>query len=178
MVDSLRDGSIDLAFIPAIDLPPDMHTRPFLSDRFVSMVRMDHPCLAQPMTLERFAALEHILISPAGGADGVVDAMLARHGLTRRVVRTFTTFLPAPYLVAQSDYVLTLPRSVAHMASGLFEFELLDVPEQPPDTALRLVWHQRSHHDPAHRWFRKLLLTVMSEVWAGADVTPDSQTCR
>ena len=173
-VTSLRDGSTDLAFMPPMDLPPDMHTRPFLRDHFVSLVRVGHPCLQQAMTLERFANLEHVLVSPSGGTEGgVVDTMLAEHGLSRRVVRTFTNFLPAPYLVVQSDYVLTLPRCVAHMASTLFDFELIDVPESPPHIELYLVWHQRNHHDPAHRWFRELLVTVMDNVWTGMD-TPDS----
>ncbi len=154
---SLRDGSVDLALVIDIDLPPDMHTRPFMRDRFVSIVRVGHPCLKGPMTLRRFAELHHILIAPRGTAGGVVDVMLKEHGLERRVVRTFSSFLPAPFLVAQSDYVLTLPRSVARVAATLLDFEWLEVPLMPPDTVLRLVWHQRNQQDPAHRWFRDLV---------------------
>ncbi len=156
-IEELRSDGLDLAFLVTTDLPPDMHTKPVMHDRFVSMVRKDHPCLQKRMTLKRFADLEHLLISPQGSSGGVVDTMLAEKGLSRRVARTLSSFMPAPFLVANSDYVLTLPKSVADVAATLVDFELLNMPAAPPGYTLRLVWHQRMHHDPAHKWFRNLV---------------------
>ncbi len=153
----LREGSIDLAFVVNATLPPDMHTRSFMHDRFVSIVRVGHPCLQRPMTLKRFAALQHIMVAPRGTAGGVVDVMLRKQGLERRVARTFTSFLPAPFLVTQSDYVLTLPQSVARIAATLLKFEVLDMPVAPPGYEVRLAWHEHMHQDPAHQWFRDVV---------------------
>lgn len=169
-VAQLRNGSIDLVLTVAVKLPPETYTRPFVRDRFVSIVRVGHPCLKRPMTLARFADLRHILVAPRGTAGGVVDTMLEEHGLKRRVVRTIGSFLAAPHLVAQSDYVLTLPASVAHVASSFVNFETIDVPVTPPPSQVYMVWHQRNHKDPAHRWFRELV----AGLGASLVPTPDS----
>ncbi len=156
-VAELRDGTLDFAFVLSGDLPPDMHTRPVFTDHFVSIVRKKHPCLDKRMTLRRFAAMQHLLIAPQGRSGGVVDTMLLAKGLKRRVARTVSSFMPAPFIVANSDYVLTLPGSVARVAATFVDFELLDMPESPPGYTLLLVWHERMHRDPAHRWFRRLI---------------------
>ncbi len=161
--DELRNDALDFAFLVRADLPPDMHTRPVMKERFVSIVRAGHPCLQRRMTYKRFAALEHLLIAPQGRSGGVVDTMLAEKGLTRRVARTLSSFMPAPFLVANSDYVLTLPSSVAKATEKFADFEILDMPGMPPGYTLRLVWHERMHRDPAHKWFRNLIAQTFKE---------------
>ncbi len=160
-IEELRNGALDFAFVVDPNLPPDMHTRIVMKDGYVSIVRKRHPCLERRMTFKRFANLRHILIAPQGTSGGVVDAMLATKGLKRRVARTLSSFMAAPFLVANSDYVLTLPSSVAKVAAGLVDFEVLNMPGVPPATRLLLVWHERMHHDPAHKWFRNLIAEQM-----------------
>ena len=70
-----------------------------------------HPAPKGKLTLQRIAALDHLLVSPRGGRQGIVDAQLGRLGLTRPVALSVPHFLMAPAVVAESDLIATLPRA-------------------------------------------------------------------
>lgn len=52
--------------------------------------------------------------------SGIVDEVLAKHGVRRRIAMTVPHFLVAPFVVASSDRVLTAPaRSLAPFIKSL-----------------------------------------------------------
>ena len=65
------------------------------------------------LSREAFAALDQIVIAPtaASGTEpaAMIDALLAKKGLRRRVQMTVPHFLVTPFVVAGSDLVLTPP---------------------------------------------------------------------
>ena len=144
----------------AVEVPPasDLNAIPLMRAQMVTIVRRGHPIVGQRLTRKRFADLEHILVAPSGRGGGIVDDLLAQRGLVRRVARMLSSFVAAPHLVAQSDYVLTLPAMAATVAGRLAEFETLKPPLDIPVFEERLVWHNRSSDDPAHQWMRELIV--------------------
>lgn len=153
----LRSDRVDLAVGVLGPLPDDVRVEVLYQERFVCLLRRDHPALAAPLTVERYAALRHLLVAPRGVPHGVVDVRLEALGLRRRVARTVSNFLVAPHLVAQSDDVLTVSERIARrLAPGL---GLVQCP--PPldleGFTITMAWHRRSEADPAHRWLRETL---------------------
>lgn len=150
----LRIGGCDLALGVTQGLPDDIHSEVLYRDRFVCLLRRGHPALNRRWTAERYAALEHVLVSPRGGGRGVVDALLARHGLKRRVARTVSSFMVAPHLVAETDYVLTISERIAEPIAQ----RLGMVPRKPPieleGYSVVMYWHRRHEEDPVHAWLR------------------------
>jgi hypothetical protein len=59
-----------------------------------------------------FMAREHSRSARAAATARLAE-LLARRGLKRRVARTPGTFLSAPFLVARSDYVVTMSARLA-----------------------------------------------------------------
>ena len=57
------------------------------------------------LTLARFAAMEHVLVAPRERAGGMVDWVLEKSGLVRRVAVQASTFLIVPYLLAGTTQV-------------------------------------------------------------------------
>lgn len=158
LLGQLRSGDLDMMLGVNISLPADFKTERVLHGQLVTIVRRGHPIVGQRLTKKRFASLQHILIAPQGRVGGVVDSLLAEHGLTRRVARLLASFSAAPYLVAQSDYVLTIPARVAAFASKIADFETLTPPLDLPDFEEELIWHDHKTDDPKHRWMRQLLI--------------------
>ncbi len=92
-----------------------------------------------------------------------MDTLLAERGLKRRVVRTLGTFLTAPFLVAQSDSVVTMSARIAESLAPLLGLRMLE-PPIPYEYTLTQIWHRRLDADPAHAWFRKHTARVASEL--------------
>src|SRR5262249_58894670 len=87
--------------------------RRFVED-LVCVLRKGHPLKAARLTMRGFAEPEHVLVAPLAASNrGVIDVLLAKHGLSRRVTRVVTSFSLALPLIAQSDCVAVLPRSLA-----------------------------------------------------------------
>ena len=86
--------------------------------------------------------------------SGQVDEVLRRKGRAREVVVATPHFMVGPLLVADTDYVITLPRRVGEMLAPLLGLRLLEPPMELAGFAISQLWHGRSHHDPALRWLR------------------------
>lgn len=139
-------------------LPPEIHTQKLFDERLVCVVRDAHPVGRRRLTVERFAALEHIQVAPRGRAGGVVDDALAHHGLQRRVTRFVPFFLSALHLVADTDCVLTVPERVARATAPRFGLRLLELPLALSPYPFSQIWHPRNHADVAHRWLREAMV--------------------
>jgi DNA-binding transcriptional LysR family regulator len=157
VLDQLRSGACDLAAGVFTQLPDDIVKQPLFSDSFVCLLRRNHPVLRRKLTPARYAALDHILISPRGGHRGTVDEILARHGLERRVARTVSSFVAAPFMVAGSDHVLTLPRRIAAKLAGRLGLVAREPPLELPTFTVSMAWQRRYEADPIHAWLRARL---------------------
>jgi len=129
-------------------------------DHFECLVRRNHPRVERRLTLARYVELGHVLASPRSRRGGLVDRALASKGLSRRVHVIVPHFSAAPFVVAATDLIATLPRGVA-----LPFAKMLDLRVFPPPVEIRggpwyLVWHERTRRDPAHTWLRQQILEI------------------
>ncbi len=133
-----------------------------MTERFVCVVREDHPRVGKRLTLERFLELPHALITPRGYTGGIVDTALAKIGKRRRIAAEVPHFLVAPFLIEKADLVLTLPERVARALAPVAKIRQLAPPPELdlPGFDISLLWHQRNRAEPAHEWFRRVIAGV------------------
>ena len=159
----LRDGGSDLAVGIYGDLPQEMRSRQLLTDRFVCVVRNDHPAIARRLSLEQFVRLSHIQIAPRGKPGGYIDDVLRERGLSRSVARAVPYFVTALQLTAQTDYVLTVSERIARQLAPTFGLKIFEVPISLRPYALSLVWHPRFDGDAGHRFLREVFTRAARE---------------
>jgi DNA-binding transcriptional LysR family regulator len=153
---ALEDGTFDLKLGRKYPVAGPFHAQDLFVERFACVVRRDHPLQHKP-TLRQYAALSHVVVALRDDAPSQVDRVLAEHGLARRVAMTVPHFLVAPFLVAESDLVLTAPeRLVARFVEPL-GLRLLPLPLRLAGYSLSQVWSERSHADEGHRWLREAI---------------------
>jgi Transcriptional regulator len=158
LVSQLEQGNIDVALITPHTTPDELHSRALYDERYVCMMRADHPNAGEPMTLDRFCALEHVLVSYEGdGFRGVTDSALEKIGRTRHVGLSVSSFLVLPDVLAISDMIAVVPERMAENRSGMF---VCDVPVAVPGFTKSMAWHGRNHRDRAKVWLREILLTA------------------
>ncbi|KKO58696.1 bacterial regulatory helix-turn-helix, lysR family protein [Serratia ureilytica] len=148
-----EQGEIDLAFHTREGAPPGLRQRTLFSERYVLVGRVGHPKLHENLTLAQFCQLEQVMVSPDGGGFyGITDRALADLGLTRRVVLSVPHFLFVISVLTQSDLVAMLPERLVRNQPLL---QQLEPPLAVPGFEMTMLWHERSHRDPAHRWLRE-----------------------
>lgn len=154
-VPALVSGDLDLAIGLMRELPPAMHRRPLFSDRFVCMVRADHPRIHRRLTRRAFVRESHLLVAPFGATRGIADRLLEAHAERRHVACYVPHFLTAPEVLRQTDLIATMPQRVARRLSERGGLRVFAPPLDLPEFTVEIVWHERSHDDQGHRWFRE-----------------------
>ena len=158
----LRTGDTDLAVGIYGKLPPELKTRPIVTDRLICVVRRDHPSVKSRLSLDQFVELAHIQVAPRGRPGGYVDDVLAQRGLQRRVTRAVPYFQVALEMTARSDRILTISERIARLIAPSLNLRVLEPPLALEPFALSMLWHPRLDADPAHRWLRGQLVEVTS----------------
>lgn len=108
----LEARAMDVAIVPSDDMPARFHGRLLFEEDFVLAMRAGHPFARAP-TLDRYCAMQHLVVSLTGDAHGFVDRVLGEQGRTRRVALTVPNFMFALALVAETDLITALPRRFA-----------------------------------------------------------------
>ena len=163
IVTALAVGAIDLALVPprafereAIALRHEV----LFEEHFRCVVRRDHPLTKQRLTVARYVAYPHAMISPRGERGSFVDDALAALGKSRRVACIIPHFMVAPHVIARTDLVLTLTERIIRSQVTHLGLVDLPLPLAVPPLKLEIVWHERSTPEPGHAWLRGLLQEI------------------
>lgn len=158
----IDEGRIDLALGVFPAAPGRLMRQAVASERFVGLARRGHPVVKRgAVSVEAFAACDHLLVSVRRDARGEIDLALARLGLSRRVSVVTPHMLVVPHVLAASDLIATLPERVARMAAadGL---QMFDLPFSMPAWRIEMVWSATARADPAAAWLRSRIVETVS----------------
>ena len=161
MSEDMEDGSIDL-FVGSGKASSLWLSKTLFEEQFVVAQRAGHPRGREPLTLDEYCALDHILISAEGGGfSGLVDDTLAMANRRRRVTVSVQTYALAPLVVANSDCLCTLPRRF--LAKYAAAIEIMEPPFALDALGLTAFWHPRYQDDEGHAWLRGQIFAAAQE---------------
>jgi DNA-binding transcriptional LysR family regulator len=162
----LRHGHVDLEVGAGAPELPEIRFETIGHDRLVMAARANHRCLRGRLSVARYAAAQHLVVSRRGRVRDALDDALAAHGLKRHVVAAVATSAAALYYVARTDVVVAVAE---RMCAGMIEvlgLRTRRIPLALDPIPIVMAWHQRFEGDPGHVWLRDqvraLLLTKSS----------------
>jgi len=161
--DALAAGEIDLAvgFLPG--LSAGVVSKRLFRDRYVCVVRADHPRIGSRITLAQFLAASHLLVSARGSAHEIVEQTLRNKGLARRIALRVPHFTVVPMILARTDHMVIVPEGLMRAISRFGRFKSLKPPVDIPALDVKVHWHERFDQDPGIAWLRGLLLDLYAE---------------
>lgn len=159
---------VDVMLSPLYRPPTSLRTLRLGEEPFACLVWEGHPC-GHGLDLQAYVAFPHVLVAPRGTPGGLVDDQLASMGLSRRVAVRTRSFLAAPQFLVGTDRILTMPRRTAEVAASRLPLRLLPPPLPIPSFTLQLAWHERWHHEPGHRWLRRVLADTVGPLLDPSD---------
>lgn len=158
----LDHGDIDVAVARLLKFPPRFHSQALMQDPLVILARRGHPLSGKSVSIETYASLQHVFVTPQGRTGGSVDHFLATMGLQRRISLMLSTYLALPAALAATDLVATVPRRTARQIAITADVEIMALPIDL-STTISMAWHRRTASEPAQIWFRSLLIEAAAE---------------
>ena len=154
----LASGALDIA-ISMPQLPaPGIHSRKLSTQTLVGLVRKGHPLTRGRATAGQFKKVSRLAITLRSDRfEGPADRLLEKAGVTGEVVYATPHFLAVPILLTNSDLLLVTSDNVARLLCVQHQLSVVRLPVRVPIEP-HIMWHERTHHDPAQRWMRDQIL--------------------
>ena len=160
----LRDGEFDLALSFVRSPPSELRQTVLYPQRLLCIARQGHPLVKGQLSLQDFIACQHVRwgAPPVAHAtmEAMVDEALEALGHARPVTLLVSSLTLLPDVIAGSDLLAVVPEHMARAAALALPIQLLPLPFKVPSVDVSMVWHERLHHDPAHKWMREALRDI------------------
>jgi DNA-binding transcriptional LysR family regulator len=153
-------GSFDLAigFFPdALSLETNLRSELLWEENNLCIVRQGHPVIRGKLSLKQYVAAHHVAVFYKSEGTGIIDSLLEQKGHSRSTVVLVPHFASVGFMVAASDLIATVPERLATRFRKHFKLQVLPLPLMMPRFRTMMLWHERSHTDPAHIWLRQLI---------------------
>ena len=160
--EDMASGRVDLALGLLPQLQAGFFQQALFRQSYVCLMRAGHPlATASVLSLQDFAAAEHVRVLAAGTGHGRVETALERQGVRRRVRMTVPHYVALGDVLGHSDLMATVPERFAQRVMTPFGL-----------TTIHQFWHERLHRDPGHQWLRVQLAHLFGDHQPVADETP------
>ncbi|MCL2872982.1 MAG: LysR family transcriptional regulator [Betaproteobacteria bacterium] len=166
----LKDGRMDIAIHPVQPLPADFHEYRLFEASYACVVSKSHPLAhyaesGQTPSLDEINRYRRIQITvqQSGKPRYAIDDVAFLTSPGQEVAISVPYFLAAPLILAETDFLLTLPRQTAEHIAEMAPLVVLPYPTPSNTFFTRLVWHHRVHRDPAIQWLRSLFVKHVAE---------------
>ncbi|WP_319736734.1 LysR family transcriptional regulator [Cronobacter sakazakii] len=155
-LNELLAGEMDLAL--GFSAPEDIR-RPELEE--INWLEDDYVVISNArraqLTLEDYLAARHLVVTPWNEKQGVLDTQLEQMGYTRQIALKTPSMLGAPFIVAESDLLMALPRFAAQKLLPATNLRIFELPFEVPSFEVKIYSHQRSGKRGATDWLKRVL---------------------
>lgn len=160
----LREGQFDLALSFVRKPTAELRQMVLYPQGMVCIARKGHPSIKGKLTLKQFVEQDHarwdVTSSANATLEEIVDESLARQGHARKTALTVANLTLLPAVIAQSNLLAVVPEHLAHAAVKTLQVQSLPLPFPVSRIDVSMIWHERAHQDPAHKWLRNSLRDI------------------
>ncbi|SIQ47522.1 MULTISPECIES: LysR family transcriptional regulator [unclassified Pseudacidovorax] len=155
----LAAGTLDLAVDVLLPVSDAVKFTRITVDGAAVVARQGHPAIQGSVDIDTYLAQRHVLVTTRRQGPGFEDIELRRLGMQRQVALRCQYYFAACRTVSQTDLVLTMPESYAHMVNKTFGNQVLPMPAPLSSMDAYLYWHASTDNDAANRWLRSVMLS-------------------
>lgn len=157
METQLAAGKLDFAVDVLLPVSNQTAHELLRRDRLVVLARAGHPLAEGELTMDRYIAAQHVLVSSRTEGPGIEDFELSRLGVQRHIRLRCQHYYAACRVVEGTNLLLTMPETYARIIAERADIHILTPPADLPDLDVHLYWHKAYEREPALIWFREQL---------------------
>jgi DNA-binding transcriptional LysR family regulator len=156
----LDSHAVDLVVGPVVtEIPARFECLTLFEEDFVIAMRAARD-LADDLTLDRYCAAAHLLVSSAGDPEGLVDGALASMGRSRRIAYVAPNFMLALAILSETDLIAALPRRLAEKHCRRFGLTFVEPPLPLETYAIAAIVPKVALADAGIAWLLRALQDV------------------
>ncbi|MDC5851683.1 LysR family transcriptional regulator [Vibrio europaeus] len=153
-LEALATSSLDVVATMAVDVPNHIHGKRIASDHYVVLGSKQNLGRSKTLSLHEYFAAKHIQVSGLGDKTREVDGVFKKREHQRVISAVMPDLQSAAQLLEVSNNIMTVPSHIAAVLCQQYALQTVALPFQLPEHHYYLLWHEKHHKDPAHRWFR------------------------
>jgi len=157
----LESGGVDTALGYLPGLGAGYHEQPVYRQDFVCLVNEHHPRIGATFTVRAYREEAHIGILSFTSYP-MLQNSLRRQGIERRILLELPGFLGLASIVATTDLIATVPRTIGETVAAMGAIRVHPCPVKVPSFTVSQYWHSRYHQDPGSRWLRGLCAKLLT----------------
>jgi len=162
---ALEARDVDLAIGILAPAQRDLVGELLFRERYVAVTaRAWRPAgkAARTLTPRQLAAASLAVASPTATYHASVQRMLDELGLTGRTVVNARHYAALPELVTTTDLLAIVPQLYAHAMARHWPVKVWQLPGEPLEYDVRMLWHVTATAEPAHAWLRALVVRLFA----------------
>ena len=161
-VDALEKSDVELAVSTQLKVPNSIQSTTLLKDEIVLIARANHPAKAKMRRLKTCMTLPHIQVAQSpidyrfiGQQTGVCER--------RCTAITVPHWLAVPEIVAASDLIAMMPRSIAERIRPTSGVDILTAPLPQKSFEWAVYWHRQRSADRGLIWLKEQILAAAGD---------------
>ena len=160
---AMESGLVDLAIGLLPHLTTGFYQRRLFSQNYVCLMRSGHPLATAELTKDALVQSEHVIVVAEGTGHSVVEKFMKDQGLSTPVRLRLPHFVAVPYVIQDSEMVVTVPEKLAQSTEKPFGLTYRHHPFNLPPVQINQFWHRRFHQDAGNRWLRTIVAELFTE---------------
>ena len=153
----LDHGETDLIISAGLQAKSRFMQRGLVEEELVCLLDENHPAL-EHWGIDTLYQYPHIKLSILDERDDPISRYAKKHSVGPRIIGMTTQSLQLqPHIIAGTELIAFVPKSVANIGVKLFDLTIKPIPFEVPSLPIKAIWHERSQHNSVHQWIRNTL---------------------
>jgi len=154
----LIGGEVDLTLERQLRVSSRIRGEKLATEGLTVVMRRDHPLASGVIDVSGYFSSRHVLVSNLPELQDPLQAAWTHLGLgERQVVLRCQHYFAACQVVADSDVLLTMPRTYAEQLARVLPVVCVELRVAVAPLQIWMYWHVDRDGDPAHQWLRRLV---------------------
>ncbi len=103
---------------------------------------------------------DHLIIGRPAVSENHLHRALGPLAQKRKIVLELRHYLPAAFVLAQTDLIAVLPKTVSEFLTSFGSLSRFKPPIEIEPVTMHQFWHERSTHDEGNRWLRSQVASL------------------
>ncbi|MGN6460820.1 MAG: LysR family transcriptional regulator [Pseudolabrys sp.] len=157
----LEDNECDLVvgYPPAVS--SGLHSRSLIRSKLSVIASTRHPTIRDRLTLAHYGEAAHVVLgsgpAPVSTIENTIDQQMRARRMSRKIGMRVPDLMLSGPIVAATDMIGTIPDRLARYFARSLDIRIFKLPIPLDDPTILMIWSERTHRDPAHRWMRQLV---------------------
>jgi DNA-binding transcriptional LysR family regulator len=156
----LDSNEIDFAIGRFEIVPSRFGCMNLFTENYVCMMKKSHKLSKEKkISIEQYISSKHLRVAPMDAPVAPIDRSLSQLNLERKIFIRIDLITMAPFVLKNSNVILTLPSKTAQRMAKNYNFSISELPVELEERHTKLLWHKELTNHPSFVWIRNQIRT-------------------